>query len=103
MTGLWLNPCFYSPFRMPGICVPTIGRVAPVTVPTMTLKQLFSEAGERGIRVLLDLVPGHTSMEHPWFQASARAERNDFTDYYIWNNSIWEVPQNDLPIVRGLW
>ena len=101
VTGLWLNPCFVSPFSDAGYDVADYRKVAPRYGTNDDLKQLFTEAGERGIRVLLDLVPGHTSIEHPWFQASARAERNDFTDYYIWNTSIWEVPQSDLPIVRG--
>ena len=101
VTGLWLNPCFVSPFSDAGYDVADYRKVAPRYGTNDDLKQLFTEAGERGIRVLLDLVPGHTSIEHPWFQVSARAERNDFTDYYIWNTSIWEVPQSDLPIVRG--
>ncbi|MBG0784423.1 MAG: alpha-glucosidase C-terminal domain-containing protein [Anaerolineaceae bacterium] len=101
VTGLWLNPCFVSPFSDAGYDVADYRKVAPRYGTNDDLKQLFTEAGKRGIKVLLDLVPGHTSMEHPWFQAAARADWNEFSDYYIWNNSIWEVPQYDLPIVRG--
>jgi maltose alpha-D-glucosyltransferase/alpha-amylase len=101
VTGLWLNPCFVSPFSDAGYDVADYRKVAPRYGTNDDLKRLFSEAKKRGLHVLLDLVPGHTSIEHHWFQAAAKHERNDFTDYYIWNNSIWEVPQNDLPIVRG--
>ena len=44
------------------------------------LKQLFSQAHQRGMHVLLDLVPGHTSVEHPWFKESVKPERNAFSD-----------------------
>lgn len=101
VTGLWLNPCFVSPFSDAGYDVTDYRKVAPRYGTNDDLKQLFIEAKKRGIRIVLDLVPGHTSVEHPWFQAAAKAERNEYSDYYIWNNSIWEVPQRDLPIVRG--
>ena len=39
---------------------------------------------KKGIKVLLDLVAGHTSDKHPWFQESLKAERNKYSDYYIW-------------------
>lgn len=101
ITGLWINPCFVSPFSDAGYDVADYRKVAPRYGTNDDLKRLFVEAGKRGIHVLLDLVPGHTSIEHPWFQAAAKSGRNAFTDYYIWNNSIWEIPQKDLPIVRG--
>ncbi len=44
------------------------------------------------MHILLDLVPGHTSVEHPWFRESLRAEKNAYTDRYIWTDSIWEEP-----------
>jgi len=43
--------------------------------------------------VLLDLVPGHTSWDHPWFKESMKAERSEYTDRYIWTDSIWEEPK----------
>ena len=56
------------------------------------LVRLFDEVHRRGMHILLDLVPGHTSWEHPWFRASMRAERNTYTDRYVWTDSIWEEP-----------
>jgi len=101
VNALWINPCFVSPFHDAGYDVADYYRVAPRYGTNENLKTLFAEAKKRGIRILLDLVPGHTSIEHPWFQASQRDEKNDYSDYYVWNDSIWEVPQDDLPIVRG--
>ena len=41
------------------------------------LKELFAKAHEKGMHVILDLVPGHTSIEHPWFKASLSPEENE--------------------------
>ncbi len=101
VNALWINPCFVSPFQDAGYDVADYYQVASRYGTNEDLKALFAEAKQRGIRILLDLVPGHTSIEHPWFQASKEPEKNPYSDYYIWNNSIWEVPQQDLPIIRG--
>ena len=52
--------------------------------------RLFEEAHKLGMHVLLDLVPGHTSWKHPWFIKSMEAEKNEYTDRYVWTDSIWE-------------
>ncbi|MEU2584149.1 alpha-amylase family glycosyl hydrolase [Streptomyces avermitilis] len=81
VTAVWLNPCFVSPFRDAGYDVSNYLNVAPRYGSAGDLARLVEEASRRGIRVLLDLVAGHTSDEHPWFTASA----NDPDDHrYIW-------------------
>lgn len=101
VNAVWINPCFVSPFDDAGYDVADYYQVAPRYGTNEDLKQLFSEAKKRGIRVLLDLVPGHTSIEHPWFRASQQHEENPYTDFYVWNDSIWEAHQDDLQVVRG--
>lgn len=101
VTAVWINPCFVSPFDDAGYDVADYYQVAPRYGTNDDLKKLFIEAKQRGIHILLDLVPGHTSVEHPWFQASQKHERNTYTDFYVWNSSIWEMPQLDLQYVRG--
>ncbi|MFE7766064.1 alpha-amylase family glycosyl hydrolase [Streptomyces sp. NPDC057438] len=78
---VWLNPCFVSPFRDAGYDVADYLNVAPRYGTNDDLARLVDEAAPRGIRILLDLVAGHTSVDHPWFRASA----NDPDDHrYIW-------------------
>ena len=101
VNALWINPCFLSPFQDAGYDIADYYQVAPRYGTNDDLRALFEQAKKRGIRILLDLVPGHTSIEHSWFQESKKPEKNQFSDYYIWNNSIWKVPQQDLPIIRG--
>ncbi len=88
--GIWLNPCFVSPFYDAGYDVADFKKVAPRYGTNEDLKELFAKAHERGMKVLLDLVPGHTSIEHPWFRESAKAEKNAYTDRYVWTDDIWE-------------
>ncbi|MEU5001220.1 alpha-amylase family glycosyl hydrolase [Streptomyces sp. NPDC021622] len=81
IDAVWLNPCFASPFRDAGYDVADYLSVAPRYGTDDDLTKLVDEAGRRGIRVLLDLVAGHTSDRHPWFTASA----DDPDDHrYIW-------------------
>jgi len=89
VSAIWVNPCFVSPFNDAGYDVADYCKVAPRYGTNADLKKLFREAKKRGIRVLLDLVPGHTSIEHPWFEASCSPEKNEFTNRYIWTDSVW--------------
>ncbi len=87
--GIWLNPCFESPFYDAGYDISDYKKVAKRYGTNEDLKELFDEAHKRGMKVLLDLVPGHTSIEHEWFKKSAKAEKNEYTDRYVWTDSTW--------------
>ncbi len=87
---IWLNPCFVSPFKDAGYDVADYYRVAPRYGTNDDLVELFDKARERGMRVLLDLVPGHTSIEHEWFKKSSHPEPNEYSNWYIWTNSVWD-------------
>ncbi len=89
VNAVWLNPCFASPFQDAGYDVSDYYQVAPRYGTNADLKKLFDEAGRLGIRIFLDLVPGHTSIENAWFKESCKVERNKYSDWYIWTNSIW--------------
>lgn len=73
-NALWINPCFDSPFKDAGYDVRDYTKVAPRYGTNDDLTALFEHAHTLGMHVLLDLVPGHTSEEHPWFQASSRPD-----------------------------
>jgi glycosidase len=102
VKGVWLNPCFESPFLDAGYDVSDYYKVAPRYGTNDDLRRLLAEARKRDIRVLLDLVPGHTSTEHPWFEASCRHERNEYSDWYVWTNSVWESLVPGLRAVGGM-
>src|ERR1700722_10274365 len=81
VTAVWLNPCFVSPMRDAGYDVADYLSIAPRYGDDDDLAKLAEQARAHGIRLLLDLVPGHTSDTHPWFVASA----HDPADHrYIW-------------------
>ncbi len=101
VTACWLNPCFESPFQDAGYDVADYYNVAGRYGTNADLMRLFDEARKRGIRILLDLVPGHTSIEHPWFKESSKAERNEYSDYYIWTDSVWKWEVPGYRVVSG--
>lgn len=82
IDAVWINPCFVSPMRDAGYDVADFDHVDPRYGGDAALDRLITAADARGIAVLLDLVAGHTSDEHPWFRASA----DDPSDgRYVWS------------------
>ena len=93
-NAIWMNPCFASPFGDAGYDVADYYQAAPRYGTNADLKRLFNEVHKRDMHILLDLVPGHTSVSHPWFKESCKADRNEFTDRYIWTDSTWGQLEN---------
>jgi maltose alpha-D-glucosyltransferase/alpha-amylase len=83
-NAVWLNPVFDSPFGDAGYDITDFFRVAPRYGINDDIRVLANEAHKRGMKVCLDLVAGHTSVQHPWFRQSMSSERNQFSDWYIW-------------------
>ncbi len=101
-NAIWLNPIFDSPFFDAGYDVRDYYKVAPRYGTNEDLFELFKKAHEKGIRVILDLVPGHTSIDCEWFKKSCQEERNEYSHRYIWTNSIWVSP-TDVSSIRGFY
>jgi alpha-glucosidase len=84
VDGLWLNPITPSPNRDWGYDVTDYCDVHPDFGGLEDLDRLVLEAHRRDIRLILDVVPSHTSDEHPWFQDARRSRGSQFRDYYVW-------------------
>jgi alpha-glucosidase len=84
VDGVWLNPTMPSPNDDWGYDVADYCGVHPELGTLEDLDALVAEARARGIRVLLDLVPNHTSDRHPWFQDALTSRSARHRDFYVW-------------------
>jgi alpha-glucosidase len=73
VDAIWLNPFYPSPQADAGYDVSDYRGVEPLFGTLADAEGLLSDAHELGLRVIVDLVPNHTSSEHPWFQAALAA------------------------------
>ena len=99
-NALWINPCYDSPFQDGGYDVRDYKKVAPRYGTNEDLLEFFRQAHARGFHVLLDLVPCHTSQEHPWFLDSSAECPGAYRDRYIWTDH-WGKHPAGLPFVGG--
>ena len=99
-NALWINPCFDSPFKDAGYDVRDYKKIAPRYGTNEDAAALFKAAHAKGIRVLFDLVPGHTSEEHPWFKASCKPGHNEYSDRFIWTDSCF-ASGDGMPFIGG--
>ena len=84
VSGIWLNPTMPSPNDDWGYDVSDYRGVHPELGTLEDLDALVAAAGERGIRVLLDLVPNHSSDRHAWFVDALSGRDARHRDYYVW-------------------
>jgi len=73
VDAIWLSPCFPSPQRDHGYDVADYFDVEPVYGTLDDFDRMLAAAKERGIRIMLDIVPNHCSSDHAWFQAALKA------------------------------
>jgi maltose alpha-D-glucosyltransferase / alpha-amylase len=81
---VWLLPFFPSPLRDNGYDVTEFCEVDPRLGTLDDFRAFIAAAKAREIRVLIDLVANHTSIDHPWFQEARRDKNSKYRDYYIW-------------------
>ncbi|MGZ5302231.1 MAG: alpha-amylase family glycosyl hydrolase, partial [Actinomycetota bacterium] len=86
VDGIWLNPINPSPNADWGYDVADYCAVHPDFGTLADLDELVRNAGDRGIRVLLDLVPNHTSDRHAWFAESRSSLDAPRRDFYVWRD-----------------
>ncbi len=84
VDGIWLSPTMPSPDEDWGYDVSGYRGVHPDLGSLEDLGRLIAEAGARGLKVLLDLVPNHTSTAHPWFVDAAGSRDARHRGYYVW-------------------
>jgi alpha-glucosidase len=91
---LWISPTFPSPNADWGYDVADYLGVHPDLGTLADLDALVAEANRRRIKVLLDLVPNHTSIEHPWFVDARTSRHAEHRDWYVWADP---APDNGPP------
>ena len=84
VDAIWISPIFPSPMHDFGYDVADYCDIHPLFGTLDDFDRLLAEAHGRGLRVILDLVPNHTSEEHAWFVESRSSRDNPKRDYYIW-------------------
>jgi alpha-glucosidase len=105
VDGLWINPCYPSPQTDHGYDVADYTDIDPIYGDLAAFDALLAEAHDRGLRLLMDLVPNHCSSRHPWFRAALEAppgsrERARFL-FRDGRGPAREEPPNDWDSVFG--
>jgi alpha-glucosidase len=103
VDGLWLSPVTVSPNRDWGYDVADYCDIDPDFGTLDDLDTLVREGAARGIRILLDLVPNHTSDQHPWFVDARTGRDAEHRDYYVWADPAPDggPPNNWISIFGG--
>ena len=86
VDALWLSPIYPSPMADFGYDISDYTEIDPTFGELADFDQLVAEAHRRGMKVILDFVPNHSSDVHPWFRESRSSRTNPKRDWYIWRD-----------------
>ena len=86
VDAIWLSPIYPSPMADFGYDIADYEDIDPVFGTLAEFDVLLEDAHRRGIKLILDLVPNHTSDQHPWFLESRATRDNRKRDWYIWRD-----------------
>lgn len=84
VDAVWLTPIYRSPFRDLGYDISDYCAIDPAFGSLDDFDRLVAKLHEIGLKLILDLVPNHTSRDHAWFDESSRSRDNAKADWYIW-------------------
>jgi alpha-glucosidase len=86
VDAVWISPIYPSPMADFGYDVADYCGIDPIFGTMEDFDRLLTELHRRGLRMILDFVPNHTSDQHPWFLESRSSRRNPKRDWYLWRD-----------------
>src|SRR5678815_2175768 len=86
VDAIWISPIYPSPMADFGYDISNYIDIDPIFGTLNDFDALLADAHGRGLKVLLDYVPNHTSDQHPWFLDSRSSRDSAKRDWYIWRN-----------------
>src|ERR1043165_1966357 len=92
VDAIWLSPFFASPMKDFGYDVSDYRAVDPIFGSLADFDRLLAAAHDRGLKVMIDWVPNHTSDQHPWFVESRASRDNPKRDWYYWRDGSPDTP-----------
>ena len=93
---IWLSPVYKSPNDDNGYDISDYCDIMDEFGTMEDMDKLLSEAKNRNIKIVMDLVVNHTSDEHKWFIEAKKSRDNKYRDYYIWRDPVNGKEPNDL-------
>ena len=106
VQAIWLSPIFTSPMHDFGYDIADYTGIDPLFGSMADFDELLEQTHQRGMKLILDLVPNHSSDQHAWFQESRASRDNPKRDWYIWKDakgsgSDRQVPNNWQSVFGG--
>ncbi|MGZ3851721.1 MAG: alpha-amylase family glycosyl hydrolase [Flavisolibacter sp.] len=103
VTAIWVSPIYPSPMADFGYDISDYKGIHSMFGSMKDFDELLQKAHQKNIKIILDLVPNHTSSEHPWFLESRSSKTNSKRDWYIWKdpNPDGSPPNNWLSVFGG--
>src|SRR6201992_3198849 len=86
IDAVWLSPIFPSPMADFGYDISDYTNIHPMFGDLAQFDELVRALKQRGLKLILDFVPNHTSDQHPWFQESRSHRNNPKRDWYLWRD-----------------
>jgi alpha-glucosidase len=86
VQAVWISPIYPSPMADFGYDVADYCGIHPLFGTMGDFERLVAEAHRRGLKIILDFVPNHSSDQHPWFTESRSSRTNPKRDWYIWRD-----------------
>ncbi|MFD2998923.1 alpha-amylase family glycosyl hydrolase [Pontibacter toksunensis] len=103
ITAIWVSPIYPSPMADFGYDISDYCAIHPLFGDMDDFDELLRQVHERDMKLILDLVPNHTSNQHPWFQESKSSRDNPKRDWYLWEDPAEDgsEPNNWLSVFGG--
>ena len=103
VDAMWISPIYPSPMKDFGYDISDYCNIAPTFGTLADFDRLLEEAHARGLRVILDFVPNHTSDQHVWFLESRSSRKHPRRNWYIWRDPAPDggPPNNWLSVFGG--
>lgn len=102
INAIWLSPFYPSPMADFGYDVADYCEVDPIFGSLADMDQLITQAHNKNIKIIVDLVPNHSSNQHTWFEQSRQSREDKYSDWYIWRDAKGR-DKHDKPVPPNNW